>query len=255
MPLRRALTESCAPLLLVLLLQLFVFQSPLAFSPLDSVTQNVAINATLSNLDLASSQTSFVPTRTPVIRLDWLWVSCGLDNRGPVASIRVYLSLASDAVVVYFEFVSVHGGWRGVARGRVDYPTRSFTANLDPFGASRTGVSVHYADDLVTAAGGGFNSVVRIWAEGSRIRVYAGECQYGIGFQSAETSPDYQLIVVAGIVSGLVALLCLAALVIMFIRRTRAVRPSMRVCGHCGFTNPPYARSFCIKCGNPLEAP
>jgi len=235
-----------------LLLQLLVFQSPVAFSPLDSVAQNVAINATLSNLDLASSQTSFVPTRTPVIRLDWLWVSCGIHNRGPVASIRVYLSLASDSVVVYFEFVSVYGGWRGVAHGRVDYPTRSFTANLDPPGASRTGVSVHYADDLVTAAGGGFNSVVRIWAEGSGIRVYAGECQYGIGFESAETSPDYQLIVIASI--G-VALLCIAALVIMFIRRTRAVRPSMRVCRHCGFNNPPYATSFCIKCGWPLEAP
>jgi len=253
LPLRRAPVKSCTPLVVVLLLQPFAFQSPVAFSPLDSVTQNAAINATLSNLDLASSQTSFVPTQAPVIRLEWLWVSCGLDNRGPVASIRVYVSLASDSVVVYFEFVSVHPGWRGVARGRVEYPTRSFTANLDPPGCSRTGVSVHYADNLVTAAGGGFNSVVRVWAEGAGIRVYAGECQYGIGFESAGslTPPNPTPV----ILSIGVALFSIAALVIIFIRRTRAVRPSMRVCGHCGFSNPPYARAFCMKCGKPLEAP
>jgi hypothetical protein len=37
---------------------------------------------------------------------------------------------------------------------------------------------------MVTAAGGGFNSVMRVWAEGAGIRVYAGECQYTIGLSS-----------------------------------------------------------------------
>jgi len=45
-----------------------------------------------------------------------------------------------------------------------------------------------------------------------------------------------------------------AALAIIFARRSRATRPSARACPHCGFTNPPYARSFCVKCGSPLEA-
>jgi hypothetical protein len=260
-----------ASLVLVLFLQLFTLQSTVAFSPLDSVTQNVAINATLSNLDLASSQHSFVPTQAPVIRLQWLWVSCGIDNRGPVASIRVYLSLASDSVVVYFEFVSVYGGWRGVARGYVDYGAPSFTTDLDPSGASRTGASVHYADNLVMAAGGGFNSVVRVWAEGSGISVYAGECQYGIGFESAQTSESASVpavpsdntansVVLVAVITGIVSVTSAVIGIAVYSRKKRgAVRArraapakSTLVCSSCGHENTSRNR-FCGGCGRPLD--
>lgn len=200
--------KSFTPLVLVLLLQLFTLQPTVAFSPLDIARQNVAINATLSNLDLASSQTSFIPTQAPVVKLNWLWVNCGIDNRGPVASIRVCLDLASDSVQVYFEFVRLVGGWKGVVHGDAIYeaimPTSS--EGLDEFGGAymgpsafaalspsvpypvdRFGYSVALGDNLVNAAGGGFNSVVRVWAEGSGISVYASECQYGISFENAQT--------------------------------------------------------------------
>jgi len=186
------LGKSCMLVVLVLLFQLLLMpQETVAFSPLDSATIDGMINTTLSSFDLASSQTSFIRTEAPVIKLKWLWVNCGIDNRGPAASIRVYLDLASDSVEVYFEFVSVYKGWRGVARGSVNYEAFlglwASSATLDPPGASGTGVSVHLGNNLVNSAGGGFISVARVWAEGSQISVYAGECQYGIGFESAPT--------------------------------------------------------------------
>ena len=248
--------RACAPLvLLLLLLQLSTLQSTVAFSPLDSATQNVAINATLSSLALASSQTSFIPTQTPVIKLDSLWVSCGIDNRGSVASIRVYIDLASDSVQVYFEFVRVYAGWRGVAHGRVDYQGASYSAWLDPTDASSTGVSVHLADNIVTASGGGFNSVVRAWAEGSDISVYVGECQYGISFEGAQngsgSASASPLAAMASIALGLVAAVIL---VVIIARRVLPARTSPRICRSCGFSNPPYTKSFCTKCGKQLEA-
>jgi hypothetical protein len=70
---------------------------------------------------------------------------------------------------------------------------------------------------------------------------------------AAVTGPPPDVRPVVAII--LLALLFVAALAIIFARRSRVTRPSERVCPHCGFTNPPYARLFCIKCGKPLEAP
>jgi len=58
-----------------------------------------------------------------------------------------------------------------------------------------------------------------------------------------------------GFITGIVvAVLASASLVTILRLRFRATRRA-RVCASCGFTNPPYARAFCVKCGNPLEAP
>lgn len=51
------------------------------------------------------------------------------------------------------------------------------------------------------------------------------------------------------------AFLVLAAVAMILVPRIRARRFTSKVCPQCGYSNPPYARSFCIKCGNPLEAP
>jgi ribosomal protein L40E len=49
--------------------------------------------------------------------------------------------------------------------------------------------------------------------------------------------------------------LILTALATLLVPRIRARRLTSKVCPQCGYSNPPYAHSFCIKCGNPLEAP
>ena len=51
------------------------------------------------------------------------------------------------------------------------------------------------------------------------------------------------------------ALLVVAAVVALLVPRIRARRLISKVCPQCGYGNPPYAHSFCIKCGNPLQAP
>jgi ribosomal protein L40E len=51
------------------------------------------------------------------------------------------------------------------------------------------------------------------------------------------------------------ALLVLAAVATLLVPRIRARRLTSKVCPQCGYNNPPYAHSFCIKCGNSLEAP
>ncbi len=52
-------------------------------------------------------------------------------------------------------------------------------------------------------------------------------------------------------VAGAVAILAIA--ILLFSRRTRALHGERR-CTSCGFTNPTYAKSFCVKCGSNLEA-
>ena len=52
------------------------------------------------------------------------------------------------------------------------------------------------------------------------------------------------------LVSSIAALI---ALTVFRVRRMRATRPIPRICPDCGFTNPPYTRAFCVKCGSPLE--
>jgi hypothetical protein len=71
------------------------------------------------------------------------------------------------------------------------------------------------------------------------------------GNQSRPFSPQF-------VESVLVVVLSVAALIaigISLLHRIHAVPPSPRICPHCGFSNPPYARAFCVKCGDPLEAP
>ena len=58
-------------------------------------------------------------------------------------------------------------------------------------------------------------------------------------------------LVIAGVVF---LLLSVAGLVTIFLRRMKASRPSPRICKHCGFSNPPFTKAFCVKCGKPLEA-
>lgn len=48
--------------------------------------------------------------------------------------------------------------------------------------------------------------------------------------------------------------LALAALATILVPRIRSRRFTGKVCPQCGYSNPPYAHSFCIKCGNPLKA-
>jgi ribosomal protein L40E len=56
-------------------------------------------------------------------------------------------------------------------------------------------------------------------------------------------------------VEVLIASLALAFLAILLVPRVRTRRLTGKVCPQCGYSNPPYARSFCIRCGSPLESP
>jgi hypothetical protein len=40
----------------------------------------------------------------------------------------------------------------------------------------------------------------------------------------------------------------------MTLSRQKSRPPPARICGHCGFGNPPYAAAFCVKCGSSLES-
>jgi hypothetical protein len=50
-----------------------------------------------------------------------------------------------------------------------------------------------------------------------------------------------------------VGLLALGALATMLVPRIRSFRASPVVCRHCGFMNPRFAKSFCVRCGEALE--
>jgi hypothetical protein len=176
---------------LLVLLQLLTARPLVALSPLDNGSGNVTINATLSNGDMASSESTFIMTQSQAVTLDGVHVYCGIANRGPVASFRIYLDLANDLIKVYFAFSQVYGGWRGVAQGWVDnFREGMVGAALDPQGASSTSVSVQLASGFgyqIPLSGGGFNVVVRVWAEGSpAVWLYAGECQFVVIFENAQ---------------------------------------------------------------------
>lgn len=182
---------------------------------LNGVTKNVAINATLSNGDLASSEPTFVMTQGQSVTVNSMWVNCGVANRGPTASFRIYVDMADDRIEVYFAFSQVYGGWSGVAQGT--WPSR--TASLDPPGAASTAWAERWgvlSGYRVPSAGGGFNVVIRVWAEGSNVQVYAGECQFGI-----HTGELIVTVLEAGYVLVLVAID-----VVVVIAVTRLVRRS-----------------------------
>jgi len=46
----------------------------------------------------------------------------------------------------------------------------------------------------------------------------------------------------------------LAMFAVVRLRRARTGRMAPRICRECGFSNPPYTRAFCVKCGSPLES-
>ena len=59
----------------------------------------------------------------------------------------------------------------------------------------------------------------------------------------------------AAIILVVTSIGALVVLTVFRVRRMRANRPIPRTCPDCGFTNPPYTKAFCVKCGSPLEAP
>ncbi len=46
----------------------------------------------------------------------------------------------------------------------------------------------------------------------------------------------------------------LAMFALVRLRRARTGQIAPRICQDCGFSNPPYTRAFCVKCGSPLES-
>jgi hypothetical protein len=251
----------CA-LLLALCLPLFSLRTAIATSPLDNSQQDVSIDATLASGDLASSRTSFNPAQYSVIRLDSLWVNCGINNAGPTASIRVYLSLSSDAVVWYFEFRQVYGGWSGVAKGYADYSNGNNNyAMLQPSGANGgTGSAVNTDSPFVYTRGGGFISIVRVWLEGADAQAYAGECQYGIQFENGQSQNSGGQVQPVQPTSGgdysgyFVALgvlvVAVGGLVYLTANRRRSTGRRI-VCSNCGYRSRPEA-DYCSQCGTSL---
>ena len=51
---------------------------------------------------------------------------------------------------------------------------------------------------------------------------------------------------------SLALVLLLGAVSSFIVPRLFSVRPRGLVCSHCGYRNPPFARSFCSKCGHSL---
>src|SRR5208283_3745996 len=51
---------------------------------------------------------------------------------------------------------------------------------------------------------------------------------------------------------SLALVLLLGAIASFTIPRVRSLRPKGSICKECGFRNPPFARSFCVKCGHAL---
>jgi len=54
-------------------------------------------------------------------------------------------------------------------------------------------------------------------------------------------------------VKSLALVLLLCAIASFIVPRVVSVRPSGSICGECGYRNPPFAKSFCVKCGHSLE--
>jgi hypothetical protein len=248
-------------LLLILLssLQLLMLGSAVAISPAGNVQFNVGIYATLASGDLASSKTSFVPTQSPEVQINYVWIHCGINNEGPTASIRIYLSLASDSIVWYFEFRQVYGGWSGVAQGYADYSNwNNNYAVLDPSGANGgTGESANTGNPFVYPSGGGFNSIARVWAEGAQAQVYAGECQYGIFFTELQQGssptpppPDYSAYYVALVI--LVPGLALWIYIRTKRPETKHRRPLLGPTGRDLKASAGLGRKLCVNCRTEL---
>jgi hypothetical protein len=72
---------------------------------------------------------------------------------------------------------------------------------------------------------------------------------YSITTVSTQTTP------LLGNIWGvsLALVLLLGAVASFIVPRLLSVRPRGLVCSECGYRNPPFARSFCSKCGQPLQ--
>jgi len=68
-----------------------------------------------------------------------------------------------------------------------------------------------------------------------------------------QPSGSPSLLLAASILMAVVSVALLVAFAISEFRRAHAIPASPRICSNCGFGNPPYARAFCVKCGEPLE--
>ena len=51
---------------------------------------------------------------------------------------------------------------------------------------------------------------------------------------------------------SLALVLLLGAIASFIVPRVRSPRPKGSICRECGFRNPPFARTFCVKCGHSL---
>ncbi len=71
---------------------------------------------------------------------------------------------------------------------------------------------------------------------------------------SAVTQVSTQTISLLGNIWGesLAVVLLLGAIASFIIPRVHSPTPRGLICRECGFRNPPFARSFCAKCGHPL---
>jgi len=72
---------------------------------------------------------------------------------------------------------------------------------------------------------------------------------------STTTEVSTQTTILLGNIWGesiaLVLLLC--AIASFIVPKMGSVRPSGSTCSECGYRNPPFAKSFCVKCGHSLE--
>ncbi len=64
----------------------------------------------------------------------------------------------------------------------------------------------------------------------------------------SKDSAQYILVAVAVLITGIFGSS------ILLVRHRRFTQRSLLVCRNCGFNNPRYAKSFCVKCGNRLVA-
>ncbi len=47
----------------------------------------------------------------------------------------------------------------------------------------------------------------------------------------------------------------IGVVILLVSKWTRLGQPKVRSCQRCGFSNPPFAKSFCVKCGSHLDRP
>jgi uncharacterized paraquat-inducible protein A len=50
---------------------------------------------------------------------------------------------------------------------------------------------------------------------------------------------------------GVLAVVLVSVGVVLFVRTRN--KPKSTRCSECGFSNPPFARGFCVNCGKPLR--